>query len=98
MEWKKSYQTFITRRVNDDVADSEDMAKAVYTAAQQFYNFDWGIICDEDKEANNADLEARTGHVLGRYTTPNGDIYINLVFDDPSTGGDYAMIMYCEEY
>lgn len=92
------YQTFITRRLNDDVAEREDVAKAVYDALRRFNMGDWGKVPDEDKEANNADLRARDGHVLARYETPTGDIYINLVFDEPSIQSDAATIMYCEEY
>ena len=93
-----NYQTFITRRLNDHVAESEEMAKAVYVAGQRFAAGDWGEICQEDKDANDADLQARDGHVLARYKTPNGDIYINLVFDEPSIHSDAATIMYCDEY
>lgn len=92
------YQTFITRRLNDDVADSEEMAKAVFDALRRFNNLDWGKVPEEDKEANNADLRNRDGHVLARYETPNGDIYLNLVFDEPSINSDAVTIMYCEEY
>lgn len=63
MNHSKPYQTFITRRLNDDVAENEDIAKAVYSAAQRFYNCDWGDLCQEDKEANNRDLADRDGHI-----------------------------------
>lgn len=98
MKWAKPYQTFITRRLNDDVAESEEMAKAVYEAAQRFHNGDWGDLCQEDKDANNQDLADRDGHVLAKYATPNGNIYINLVFDEPSIQSDAATFMYCDEY
>lgn len=98
MKHSKPYQTFITRRLNDDVAENKDIAKAVYSAAQRFYNCDWGDLCQEDKEANNRDLADRDGHILGKYSTPNGNIYINLVFDEPSIQSDAATIMYCDEY
>lgn len=92
------YQLMITSRLNADIADNEEMAKAVYNAIEKFNALDWGKVPDEDKEANNKDLANRDGHILARYETPNGDIYINLVFDDPSINKDYALIMYCEEY
>ena len=93
-----SFQTFITRQLNEDVANDEAMAKAVYAALERFTAGDWGNLCQEDKDANDADLEARDGHVLARYETPKGDIYINLVFDEPSIQSDAATIMYCNEY
>lgn len=97
MRWEKPYKIFLTRRVNDDIADSESMAKAVTAAFRRFNNFDYGKVSPEDENANNSDLTARCGHVLGRYDTPNGDIYINLVFDYPDIG-DYALAMYPDEY
>ncbi len=92
------FMPLITRQLNDDVAESRKMANAVFNALRCFSNGDWGKIDQEDKDANNADLEARDGHVLGRYSTPKGDIYINLVFDEPSLQSDVAVIMYCDEY
>ena len=92
------YQLFITRQLNEDVANDESVAKAVYAAIERFNNMDWGDLCQEDKDANNQDLKDRDGHVLARYKTPKGDIYINLVFDEPSIHSDAATIMYCNEY
>ena len=47
--------------------------------------------------SNDEDLAARDGHVLGKYDTPAGMIYINLEFqeDEPE---DLACIMFCSEY
>jgi len=98
MEWQKEFQTFITRQLNEDVANDEEMAKAVVSALQRFHAGDWGDVPDEDKAANNQDLADRDGHVLAKYPTPNGNIYINLVFDEPSINADAATIMYCNEY
>ena len=98
MKHSKPYQTFITRRLNDDVANSEEMAKAVYEAFNRFASCDWGELTQEDIDANNADLQDRDGHVLGKYKTPNGFIYLNLVFDEPSIQSDALTACYCEEY
>lgn len=88
---------FITARLNARIADSEDMAKAVHKAIKQFDWQDWGLVPDEDKAANDADLKARQGHVLARYNTPEGDIYINLEFGEDYTK-DNACIMFTDEY
>ena len=97
------YQLFCTRRINDDVAENEEMAKAVYNALQRFNNNDYGEIPQEDIEANNKDLADLDGHILAKYPTPNGYIYINLQFnelinDDPEEYANAAMIMYPDEY
>ena len=98
MKFAKPYKIFITRTVNEAVAESEEMAEAVYKAAERFAAGDWGDLGQEDKEYNDADLANRDGHVLGKYATPQGDIYINLIFDEPSINSDAATIMYCWEY
>ena len=96
--FQKPFLWFITSRLNSVVADDTPTAKAVTKACMRFASGDWGEICAEDKLYNNQDLSSREGHVLGRYHTPRGDIYINLVFDDPSMQSDIATIMFCEEY
>ena len=91
-------QYLITKRLNDRIADSEDMAKAAYAAVARFSKGDWGELCEEDKQANDADLKNRDGHVLAKYGTPEGDIYINPTFDELEPGSNTAMLMFCEEY
>ena len=98
MKFSQPYKLFITRRLNDTIADDELTAKAVYEACRRFAAGDWGELCQEDKQQNDIDLRDRDGHVLGRYHTPTGDIYINLTFDEPSIQSDVATVMYCDEY
>lgn len=59
---------------------------------------DWVGVCDEDKELNNEDFKNRDWHVLAQYETPEGDIYINLTFDELEPGSNTATLMFCEEY
>ena len=93
-----NYQLLITARLNNDVAEDKETAQAVFEAVRRFNAGDWGKMPDEDKEANNNDLRAREGHVLARYETPNGDIYINLTFAADPGEEDTALVMYCGEY
>lgn len=86
----------ITRRLSEAADKNADILAAVNAAVSRFCNEDWGNIDQEDKEANKADLTARDGHVLARYETPAGDIYINLEFLLPEE--NIACIMFCEEY
>ena len=97
------YNLYCTRRINNDVAESEEMAKAVYNALERFNNNDYGAMPQEDIEANNKDLANQDGHILAKYHTPKGYIYINLQFnelinDDPEEYANAAMIMYPDEY
>lgn len=82
-----------TRAVNDEIADDEEMAKAVTDALRAFVHGDYGLVCEEDAEANRRDLESKCGHVLGRYGTPHGDIYINRELP-----GDDVVVMHPEEW
>lgn len=87
----------VTRRINNAIADDIKTAKAVTQAIGRFYSGDWGELSDDDKEANNADFRARDGHVLGRYKTPAGDIYINLEFGRTEKE-DHVCAMFCDEW
>lgn len=97
-KFQKPFKWFITAHLNGVIADDTETAKAVTNACLRFSSGDWGEICEEDKEYNNKDLAARAGHVLARYHTPTGDIYINLIFDEPSINSDVATVMYVEDY
>lgn len=88
---------YITSRLNEHVAQHEGMAKAVTKAAERFLAHDWGTVPEADKLQNDRDLAARCGHVLGRYKSLNGDLYINLEFGE-TPADDVALIMYRDEY
>ena len=92
------YQLFITKKLNNDIAEDEETAKAVYKALERFNAEDWGELPEEDKEANNEDLRNRTGRILAKYETPKGFIYISLTFEDPELKNNIAMLMYVNEY
>ena len=87
----------ITRGLNEAVAENEETAKAVYEAIRRFNAGDWGELVQDDKDANDSDLQNRDGHVLGKYHTPDGDMYINLEFHDDEPQ-DIACLMFCHEY
>ena len=97
MKPTKEIQWTMTRGLNDAIADNEETAQAVHEAIRRFYAGDWGELEQEDKDANDRDLKERDGHVLGKYGTPAGNIYINLEFyeEEPK---DIACIMFCNEW
>ena len=97
MKPTKPIRWLMTSGINAAMKDNKEMQDACFNAIGRFTSGDWGILCQEDKDANDADLANRDGHVLGKYQTPEGDIYINLEFhDDEDT--DYACLMFCNEY
>ena len=74
-----------------------DVEKAYIEAVKQFERGEWGILCQDDIDANDKSLANRDGHVLGKYGTPAGNIYINLEFHDDEPQ-DCACLMFCNEY
>ena len=97
MKPTKDIHFVITRQLFDAGQQDNETEKALLQAVERFKNGDWGEVCQEDKDANDSDLKSRNGHVLGRYKTPAGDIYINLEFHDELTE-DCACLMFCNEY
>ena len=93
----KEIHFVITKELFHAGEKNPETERAFIKAIDRFKAGDWGELCTEDKDANDADLKARDGHVLGKYHTPDGDIYINLEFydDEPQ---DVACLMFCNEY
>lgn len=58
-----------------------------------YYNGDWGILCDEDKDLNDEAVESGTDRVLAAYTTIYGEIYIITEADRSAT-----TILFAREY
>lgn len=86
---------YITSRLNEAMNENKGTAAAVIRAYNQFCSCDWGIVPDEDKASNYADLEAHEGRILARYKTPSGDIYITMEFyEEPPV----VMLMFRDEY
>lgn len=97
MKPTKEINFVITRGLFNAGQQNPATEEAYLDATRRFMAGDWGELCQEDKDANDADLANRDGHVLGKYHTPDGDMYINLEFhDDEDT--DYACLMFCNEY
>lgn len=97
MKPKKPINYVITRALHQAGQENPEVEKAYIDAVKQFEQGQWGLLEPEDIQANDNDLATRNGHVLGKYGTPAGYIYINLEFheDEPQ---DYACLMFCSEY
>ena len=97
MEPIKPIHYVITRGLFQAGQKDPEVEKAYMEAMKQFNRGEWGLPGQEDIQANDEDLAARDGHVLGKYGTPAGPIYINLEFHDTEPE-DLACIMFCSEY
>lgn len=82
----------ITSQLTDRMNNSKEMAKAVEEAVKIFAGHDWGILLQEDSEANYRALESKTGHILARYGTPEGDIYKHRLCRGHRTNGIYYVL------
>lgn len=97
MKPTKPIHYVITRGLHQAGQENPEVEKAYIEAVRQFERGEWGLLGPEDIQANDNDLAARDGHVLGKYGTPAGPIYINLEFDDTQPE-DTACLMFCSEY
>lgn len=95
--YKKPFEFVLTALMHEHIENNPIQAEEVRAAAEKFALADFGEISPEDAAANLSDINARSGHAIGRYKTTGGDIYINLDFND-SEPTDRAMIMYVYEY
>lgn len=93
----KEIHYVITRELFNAGQNDPKTERACMEAIKRFNAGDWGELVQDDKDANDQDLKNRDGHVLGKYHTPAGDIYINLEFHDEEKT-DYACLMFCNEY
>ena len=97
MKPTKEIHFVITRTLFETGETNHETERAFMEAIKRFKAGDWGELEQDDKDANDNDLKHRDGHVLGKYNTPDGPIYINLEFHDESPV-DYACLMFCNEY
>ena len=73
----ESRKLFMTRTVMDCASTNSQFARDVFAGLKKWVCGDWGELGDEDKQANSADIKSGWGHVLGKYDTCHGSIYIN---------------------
>lgn len=97
--------TVITRGLNDDIAENEQLAKDVYDAYRRFKAGEWGDTCDEDKQLNDEALAGNGDRIVAKYNTCTKPIFI-INSDEPyDTAEDGSVItkrgttlLYCDEY
>lgn len=98
----KKIGIYQTRTIAAVCERSPDTANYICRCLDRFFSGDYGEICAEDTQYNNADLEAGEGHILARYKADfnlDRDIYIETHFSEsvPGIDANNTMIMYCDE-
>ena len=97
----KCYQS---RAIAEIMQRDEQTALFIIACYQDYLRGNYGVICEEDKQANDKELAEGYGHILARnearFALPN-DIYIETHFDKdmPLDEIDYnnTLIMLTEE-
>lgn len=91
-----------TRTIAEDTNKDPETIKYIIECLNRYFSGDYGEICQEDTDYNNADLKTGEGHILARYKAKHNlqsDIYIETHFSEsiPGIDANNTMIMYCNE-
>lgn len=81
-----------TRGIAAAIESTPQLQGEIIAAYQKYIEGDFGVICEEDIEANEEAIK-NGGRILARYKTSCGDIYIITEADRSRT-----TILFCNEY
>ena len=87
-------QIYLTKTINDEVAQNENFAKEIAKALNRFSSKDWGELCEEDKELN-AEALLNGSRLFASYDTTNGKVYI---ITEAVPSRNITTILFAEEY
>lgn len=93
-----------TKAIGVAEQDNPNFHNEIVKCFEKHINGDFGILEQEDINANFEDIKNHNGRVLSRYETSKGDIYINTqnelyeIKDNKEIYKIITMIMFCEEY
>jgi hypothetical protein len=83
---------YLTRAVNDKIADDINFSKFILESLGKYKNKMWGELKKDDIEANNYALE-NGERILAKYIFKDKNIYIITEYDRSKT-----TILFCDEY
>ena len=87
---------YMTRGINDEIADNENFAKEICDIIKRFKAQDWGELCDDDKQMNEDALRNGNGRVFAAYNTSVRKVYV--ITDGLKTDYEATTILFAEEY
>ena len=87
---------YMTRGINDEIADNENFAKEICDIIKRFKAQDWGALCQEDKQMNEDALKSGNGRILAAYNTSVKKVYV--ITDGLKTEYEATTILFAEEY
>lgn len=88
------YQSAAVAKVCRDPDTSEYISECI----SRFFDYDFGMIGEEDTALNMSDIAAGAGHVLARYEAKHKlaeDVYIESHFSKDMPGTDYNNTVVC---
>ena len=88
----KTGKVYMTRGINNTIADNEKFSKEVINALKKYKAHNWGDLCDEDKQLNEEAI-INNDRIVAAYKTSQGKIYIITEHDRSAT-----TILFAEEY
>lgn len=86
-------QTVSTIGVKTMMEKNEQFSFEVARSFARYLQYDWGDMCDEDKQLNDDAVEYQNDRILAAYNTCEGKIYIITEWDRSVT-----TILFADEY
>ena len=86
-------QTVMTRGIVTAIKENKSFAAEVVESFSRYVKYDWGDLCNEDKQMNTSALENNDDRILAAYNTSQGKIYIITEWDRSAT-----TILFADEY
>jgi len=86
---------YMTRGINNEIADNEEFAKEICDIIKKYKAQDWGDLCDDDKQMNEDALKYG-GRLFAAYMTSVKKVYV--ITDGLKTPDEYTTILFAEEY
>jgi len=83
---------YMTRNINDKMANDSAFAKFILNAILKYKNQDWGDTCLEDKKLNNKAVNT-DNQIVAKYKYKNNSIFIITEWNK-----EYTTILFCDEY
>jgi len=84
---------YMTRGVNDTIADDTQFSKDICKCLARYRTQDWGEMCAEDKAMNDDAVKSGEDRILAAYETSKGKIYIITEWDRSVT-----TVLFTHEY
>ena len=97
-------EVITTKSVNYYIEKKKGFHEEISKCLQRHISGDFGKLCKQDIEANLQDIQNDEGRILSRYSTSEGDIYINTQTEAYDFQNEKPIfkkittILFCDEY